>query len=84
MGLVSSSGSLARVAGPIFVSYIYQAFGTYLTMVLSLVGLIIGLVLLLAAYRRLVPFHMKRRFGKTKMTATGNNDDEIEMDVTKL
>ena len=31
MGILTTSGSLARVIGPIGVSFVYQAFGTYFT-----------------------------------------------------
>ena len=60
MGLLSASGSLARVSGPIFVGWIYREYGTYLTMGLSLIGLVIGFVLMLFTYKRLVPFKMSK------------------------
>ena len=31
MGILTTSGSLSRVIGPIGVSFVYQAFGTYFT-----------------------------------------------------
>ena len=31
MGILTTSGSLARVIGPIGVSFVYQGFGTYFT-----------------------------------------------------
>lgn len=60
MGLLSAAGSLARVSGPLFVGWIYREYGTYWTMLLPMFGLIIGLVLMLFAYKRLIPY-VKRR-----------------------
>ena len=60
MGLLSASGSLARVSGPVFVGWIYREYGTYLTMALSLIGLVIGFVLMLITYKRLVPFQASK------------------------
>ena len=31
MGILTTSGSLSRVIGPVGVSYVYQAYGTYFT-----------------------------------------------------
>jgi len=61
MGLLSASGSLARVSGPLFVGWIYREYGTYWTMGLPLLGLVIGLVLMLFAYKRLIPYMLRVR-----------------------
>ena len=76
MGLLSASGSLARVSGPVFVGWIYREYGTYLTMGLSLIGLVLGFVLMLFTYKRLVPFDVSKYLQK--------EEQGIEMEDTKL
>ena len=58
MGILTSSGSLARVMGPLVVSYVYEGYGLYATYGLILGTMIVSLVLTVAFYRRLVPFKM--------------------------
>ena len=55
MGVLTGVGSLARIAGPIFVSYIYTEFGTYWCFGIILVGMILALVELIVMYRYLIP-----------------------------
>ena len=61
MGLLSASGSLARASGPMFVGFVYREYGTYWAMGLPLLGLVIGLVLMLFAYKRLIPYMLRMR-----------------------
>ena len=56
MGLLTTSGSLARVIGPIFVSFIYQEFGTWLLFGIVAASLGLSFVITTLAYRQLVPF----------------------------
>ena len=56
MGLLVFSGSLARVVGPVFVSYIYQEFGTWLLFGIVAASLGLSFLLTLLAYRQLVPY----------------------------
>ncbi|XP_023341021.1 major facilitator superfamily domain-containing protein 8 [Eurytemora carolleeae] len=55
MGLFTSVGSLARICGPIFVSKIYQSYGTYWTFGLCILSLVISLVVSGLTYKRLIP-----------------------------
>jgi hypothetical protein len=57
MGFLSAFGSLSRVLGPIFVSYIYTNFGTYPVMGFMVGSLVIALILTLTTYKRLVPMN---------------------------
>ena len=78
MGLLSASGSLARVSGPLFVGWIYSTQGTYWTMVLPMFGLIIGLALMLYAYKRLIPYvrrlALQRAGGVDNRNYEGNDE----------
>ena len=84
MGLLSASGSLARVSGPLFVGWIYREYGTYWTMGLPLLGLVIGLVLMLFAYKRLIPYI--QRFGQQQAVNQGVNQDidNLKMKMSEL
>ena len=56
MGLLTTSGSLARVVGPVFVSFIYQEFGTWALFGIVTASLGLSFVITTLAYRQLVPF----------------------------
>ena len=56
MGVLTTSGSLARVIGPVFVSYIYQEFGTWLLFGIVAASLGFSFIITTLAYRQLVPF----------------------------
>ena len=55
MGVLTGSGSLARVIGPIFFTRLYQEQGTYVTFSVVVGALVISLLLLIFAYKRFVP-----------------------------
>jgi len=55
MGGLTSVSSLSRVIGPIFVTYIYTNYGTYVTSGTALGLMVLILIVLLAVYKRLVP-----------------------------
>lgn len=57
MGVLTTSGSLARVVGPVFVSYIYQEFGTWLLFGLVTGSLVISFLISLISYRVLIPYN---------------------------
>ncbi|XP_050726687.1 major facilitator superfamily domain-containing protein 8-like [Eriocheir sinensis] len=61
MGILTSTGSLSRVIGPIFVSYIYTELGTRWTFILLLCPMFFTLLLDLIIYKRLVPMNVVRR-----------------------
>ena len=73
MGLLSASGSLARVSGPLFVGWIYREYGTYWTMGLPLLGLVVGLVLMIFAYKRLIPYVQRISEHQTNNVSSDNN-----------
>ena len=55
MGVLTGSGSLARVIGPIFFTRLYQEQGTYVTMSVVAGTLVISLLLFIFTYKRFVP-----------------------------
>jgi len=55
MGLLTAAGSFARILGPIFVSYIYEAYGTYWTFGLCAASLLLATIATLFTYKRLIP-----------------------------
>jgi len=59
MGGLTSVSSLARVIGPIFVTYIYTEFGTIMTSGISIALMVATVLLLLLMYRRLTPLLIK-------------------------
>ncbi|TRY68880.1 hypothetical protein TCAL_11023 [Tigriopus californicus] len=56
MGALTAGGSLARVLGPIFVTFVYQSLGTYATMGIVTGSMVLSLIITLLTYKRLVPF----------------------------
>jgi len=72
MGLITSAGSLARICGPIFISYVYVQFGTYWTFGILTFSLAVTLVTFLATYRYLVPADAQPKTNKKKMTTPLN------------
>merc|ERR1719348_594051 len=59
LGLFATSGSVARVVGPLLVTEIYEQWGTYVMFGTVTATLVISLVMTLVAYRTLVPTHKK-------------------------
>ena len=82
MGLLSAAGSLARVSGPLFVGWIYREYGTYWTMGLPLVGIVIGLILMLCYYKRLIPF--MKRYATKEENGIGMRNVEQELESSEL
>lgn len=70
MGILSAFGSLSRVIGPIFVSFIYKNYGTYLTMGVMVITMFISLIVTLATYKRLVPLQFASRRRNSEGTTT--------------
>lgn len=58
MGVLSAFGSLSRVLGPIFVSYIYKIYGTYPVIAFMAGSIVVALILTLAVYKRLIPMQI--------------------------
>ncbi|XP_077869291.1 major facilitator superfamily domain-containing protein 8-like [Saccoglossus kowalevskii] len=56
MGLLTSSGSLARTLGPVTVSQLYAKYGPTWTFLSVTVFLLLTLIGLVIVYRRLIPF----------------------------
>lgn len=55
MGLMTGSGCLSRVMGPIFVTYIYTEYGTIVTFGFTTVMMAVCLLWLLYFNKRLIP-----------------------------
>lgn len=58
MGLLTSTGSLARVLGPIFVALVYTELGTVWCFSILFVGMVLAFIVLILFYPRLVPMEM--------------------------
>jgi len=65
LGLFATSGSVARVVGPLVVTEIYEQFGTYVMFGIVTATLVISLIMTLVAYASLVPTHKKEDSGNT-------------------
>ena len=61
MGLITAMGGFARFLGPIFVSYIYTYYGTYLTGGIMTGSTVIALIVILAVYQKLVPIQIQKQ-----------------------
>ena len=55
MGILTGVGSLSRVTGPIFVSYVYTSFGTTVTFAIMTGTMVFAMVELVILYKYLVP-----------------------------
>ncbi len=66
MGALTAAGSLARVLGPIMVSYVYNAFGLYLTFGIIIASMFVALAITLVMYKRMVPFKLPEGFDDVK------------------
>ena len=67
MGILTTSGALSRVIGPIGVAYVYQAYGTYWTFGAICTILTLSMLTAVLSYRRLkvnglIPFIIYRIF----------------------
>lgn len=58
MGVLTGVGSLSRITGPIFVSFIYAKFGTYACFGGLLAMMLIAFIVLVLMYNRLVPMEI--------------------------
>ena len=67
MGVLTTSGSLARVLGPIVLAWVYELFGMYITMGLIVIVLSVGLFLVIITYKR---------FSPKVQTVEGDEDDK--------
>ena len=61
MGLFATSGSVARVVGPLVVTEIYEQFGTYVMFGAVTATLAVSLIFTLFSYTSLVPSHGKKK-----------------------
>ena len=61
MGILTTSGSVSRVVGPIFVSFIYEKYGTWLLFGLVALSLALSFIVTVLAYRQLVPYDLSVR-----------------------
>ena len=62
MGVLTAAGSLARVVGPLFVTFMYDKLGPQLTFA-TIDGIVAtAIILLMIFYYRLVPYGKHRGF----------------------
>jgi len=59
MGLLTASGSLARILGPIAVSYVYEIKGTYWTFGICCGTMVLAGIATTAAFKRLIPMEAR-------------------------
>jgi len=78
MGLLTSVGSLARICGPVFVSFIYVNYGTYWTFGLCAASLGISLIATILTYKRLIPIEERLGAARDTDSTAGNYDDRKE------
>ena len=67
MGILTTSGSLARVIGPIGVSFVYQAYGTYFTFGGICTILTLALLAGVLSYPRLKVNELQTSFGSFRL-----------------
>jgi len=73
LGLFATSGSVARVVGPLLVTEIYEQWGTYVMFGTVTATLVISMFLTMFAYTTLVPAHSKHH---EKTGADGNKTED--------
>ena len=56
MSLLTISGGLARVLGPLLLAKVYSEEGPILTFILSICFVLFGVIMVVAFYKRLVPY----------------------------
>merc|ERR1719244_558687 len=78
LGLFATSGSIARVVGPLVVTEIYELWGTYVLFAVVTATLIIALVLTLIAYRQMVAVHVKKDVTEN-VNKTGDGDGPVSV-----
>ena len=70
MGLITAMGGFARFLGPIFVSYIYTYYGTYLTGGIMVGSTVIALIATLVVYQKLVPLQIQKQTSNPRQEST--------------
>ncbi|XP_068240919.1 major facilitator superfamily domain-containing protein 8-like [Palaemon carinicauda] len=61
MGILTGIGGLSRILGPIFVTYVYTFYGTYLTFGVLTAAMSLALIELSIIYKKLVPMKIPSR-----------------------
>lgn len=77
MGLMTGSGCLSRVMGPVFVTYIYTEFGTYWTFGMTTVMMVVSMAWLLWVSKRLAIKLIKEEIA-TELKDV-NNFEEVKL-----
>ena len=60
MGIIISIGSLARIFGPLMVTFIYNDYGLYLTFGILETMLLASLIFPILFYKRIIPMKMPK------------------------
>ena len=56
MSVLTISGSSARVVGPLLLAKVYSEKGPILTIILSICFVLFGIIMVVAFYKRMVPY----------------------------
>ena len=75
MGLMTGAGCASRVLGPVFVGVIYNRYGTYHTFGVTGLTLVLCMIWLQIADKRLIPSEEQQE------TNTNNADPEVMKDI---
>jgi MFS transporter, ceroid-lipofuscinosis neuronal protein 7 len=59
MGIYLAGGSLSRILGPIYLSYVYTIFGTWMTFGSIIAILVIALTINLSLFKHLIPLSQR-------------------------
>ena len=66
MGCLTMSGSSARVVGPLLLAKVYSEEGPQVTFILFICFVFFGVLMVVAFYRRMVPYSVKVQSVSTK------------------
>ncbi|XP_069951405.1 major facilitator superfamily domain-containing protein 8 isoform X2 [Cherax quadricarinatus] len=78
MGVLTGVGSLSRIMGPVFVSYIYTYYGTRWCFSILTVAIILAMAELSLLYKRLIPMKIPHRNGQVNNNGSVRNEHTRE------
>jgi MFS transporter, ceroid-lipofuscinosis neuronal protein 7 len=84
MGLMTGSGCLSRVMGPVFVSYIYTRLGTNWTFGMTTLMMAVALVILLFYRERLYPPVILKEVEMKDLNSLESNVKDSSEELEKL
>lgn len=85
MGLISAAGSGGRTVGPLLLANVYYVGGPRTTFLVCIGIIIAALIILLAFYRRLVPYSVHcQKLRNTKLSNLNPDSDQSESYKSKV